>query len=612
MQDGSTEAGTAPGSATTLDTTGNAALRFGLALCGAFAGLAFYLLVDEKVLSDFHPRVEQWVTLFAIGFFPVLGFGFGPLNLRQALPAAAIVAGLVATMAFWAGLRFAESGSHQGFFNHAELFVLPYLALVALFIPLTISWVGNRATWRDHAVLYDLAVRAGLKFLIALAFVGLFWAVFFLSDELLKIVDLSIWKLIRKHDVVSFMLSFTCVGLAFAVAEEMPWVTEMLRGLLARLLTLFVPVLSAVVLVFVVAVLVRGLDVVFDSLSAAGTMLGVACGVLLLVAFIVDRDDRRGRMSRLSGWSTRLMLLMLPVVAAIAIYALWLRVGQYGWSPSRLLAVCIAAFVTLWALACAGFALRGRGWTNRIRSVNVAALVSAILLVLAWFSPVLNAQRISTNSQVERLLGGKVSPDKFDFWSLKQNWGHAGQVGLSRLRASTDHPEFALITAQLDRLQTSSTRHQFGNREPENRAEIMMAEILADIPTRPAGRTLPKATDMKMNQSDVWWLENLKKDCEAGSFDKSGEGCFAVFADFMLEREGEEMLLVGHRSGSGLDTVLYVRTQSGSWQQQNVIVRRSGNAEDALGHVNAGTFAVEAPSVRQFTAGDFRIVPAAE
>lgn len=612
MQENSVEDALVQDGAAPQDNAGNVALRFGLAVCGAMAGLVFYLLIDQKVLSGIHPRAEQWVTLFAIAFFPVLGFAFGPLALKRALPAAITVAGLVSVMGFWAGLRFADSGSHQGIFDHAELFVLPYLSLVALFIPLAISWAGNRATWLDHAILYDLAVRAGLKFLIALAFVGLFWAVFFLSDELLKIVDLSIWKVIRKHDVVSFILSFTCAGLALAVAEEMPWVTEMLRSLLARLLILFVPVLCLVVLVFTAAVLVRGLDVVFDSLSAAGTMLGVACGVLLLVAFIVDRDDQRGRLSRLAGWSTRLILVMLPVVAAIAIYALWLRVGQYGWTPSRVLAVCIAATITLWAVACAGFALLGRRWLDRIRSVNVAALVFATGMALAWFSPILNAQRISANSQVDRLLSGQVSPDKFDFWPLKEKWGLAGQTGLNRLRTATDNPQFARIAAELDRLQTSKTRHQFGNRQPDNRAEILMAAILADMPTRPAGRTLPKATSIKLNQSDVWWLENLKKDCDAGSADKSREGCFAVFSDFMLEREGEEFLLVGHRSGAGFDTVLYARTQSGSWHQQNVIVRRSGNAADALEQVSAGTFAVEAPSVRQFTAGDFRIVPAAE
>jgi len=612
MQASTNDADAVQSGVPTQNVTGNVALRFGLAICGALAGLVFYLLIDQKVLSGIHPRMEQGVTLFAMAFFPVLGFAFGPLALRKALPAAAAIAGLVSVMGFWAGLRFADSGSHQGFFDHAELFVLPYLGLVALFIPLAVSWFGNRATWLDHAVLYDLAVRAGLKFLIALAFVGLFWAVFFLSDELLKIVDLSIWKLIRKHDVVSFMLSFTCVGLAFAVAEEMPWVTEMLRGLLARLLTLFVPVLCLVVLVFTAAVLVRGLDVVFDSLSAAGTMLGMACGVLLLVAFIVDRDDRRGRLSRLAGWSTRLILLMLPIVAAIAIYALALRVGQYGWTPSRVLAVCIAAVITVWALACAGFALLGRRWLDRIRSVNVAALVFAIGMALAWFSPVLNAQRISSNSQVDRLLNGEVGLDKFDFWPLKEKWGLAGQAGLARLRSATDHPRSARIVAELDRLQSSSSRRQFGNRQPGNRAEILMAAILADMPTRPAGRTLPKVTSIKLNRSDIWWLENLKKDCEAGSADKTREGCFAIFSDFMLERDGEEILLVGHRSGSGFDTVLYARTQSGNWHQQNVIVRRSGNAADALEQVSAGTFAVEAPSVRQFTAGDFRIVPAAE
>lgn len=612
MHESSAEADPVRGSAIPQDTAGNVVLRFALALCGALAGLALYLLIDEKVLSGIHPRVEQWVILFALGFFPILGFALGPLTLRRALPAAVSVAGLASAMAFWAGLRFAESGSHQGFFDHGELFVLPYLILIALFVPVTISWVGNRATWRDHAVLYDIAVRAGLKFLIALVFVGLFWAVFFLSDALLLIVDLSIWKVIRKHDVISFILSFTCAGLAFAVAEEMPWVTEMLRGLLARLFILFVPILALVVGVFVVAVLARGLDMVFDSLSAAGTMLGVACGALVLVAFVVDRDDRRGHLSRLATWSMRLILLMLPVVAAIAIYALWLRVGQYGWTPSRLLAVCIAAYITLWALACAGFALFGRKWPNRIRSVNVAALVSAILVVLVWFSPVLNAQRISANSQVDRLLSGKVSLGEFDFRPLKEKWGKAGQAGLESLRTTTDHPQHAKIVSELEHFLAGQSRNQSSNRQTVNPAEKALAAILAAVPTRPIGRALPKMGAIESNRGDLWGIENLKKDCDAGQDGKPGEGCFAVFANFMLDREGEEILLVGHRHKLVLNAVLLAKTPSGTWRQQNIAYRRTGDPAAALDHVRNGTFAVAPPRVTEFSAGDFRIVPSGE
>ena len=55
--------------------------------------------------------------------------------------------------------------------------------------------------------------------------------------------------------------------------------------------------------------------------------------------------------------------LCLPLLAGLAVYALWLRIGQYGLTPDRVVAVGATLVALLHALALMAAVLRRRdGW----------------------------------------------------------------------------------------------------------------------------------------------------------------------------------------------------------------------------------------------------------
>src|SRR5690625_8046149 len=88
--------------------------------------------------------------------------------------------------------------------------------------------------------------------------------------------------------------------------------------------------------------------------------------------------------------------IVLSIIALNALYALWLRIGKYGWSAPRLYAVLIMAVLFGYALGYALSVVRryvrsrrdGQAWLPGIRRVNVVMSLVVIGLVALTHSPV--------------------------------------------------------------------------------------------------------------------------------------------------------------------------------------------------------------------------------
>ena len=92
--------------------------------------------------------------------------------------------------------------------------------------------------------------------------------------------------------------------------------------------------------------------------------------------------------------------LILPVMAGLAAYAVWLRVGQHGWTPERLFVALACGLALVYGLVYALAVLRGVGWMGRIRQAQHRSGAAVILLAGLWLTPVLNAERISARNQL--------------------------------------------------------------------------------------------------------------------------------------------------------------------------------------------------------------------
>src|SRR5690606_22855439 len=104
-------------------------------------------------------------------------------------------------------------------------------------------------------------------------------------------------------------------------------------------------------------------------------------------------------------------LALLPMMA-VAGYALWLRLEQYGLTPERIWALLVWLVLSVMALGAGMDALSSaRGGTpNRLLPVsNVAAALVAVLGIVLLLGGPLDPRRLSVDSQLNRLETNRLS-----------------------------------------------------------------------------------------------------------------------------------------------------------------------------------------------------------
>jgi len=157
-------------------------------------------------------------------------------------------------------------------------------------------------------------------------------------------------------------------------------------------------------------------------------------------------------------WLIDAALILSPIYAALASYALALRIGQYGWTDQRFWAVLVAVVLACHAVGYMVTALRVMGqWLAWLPRVNVALAGVVVLLAILANSPVLDPYRITVASQIARLHNGRATPDKLDVAELRFDSGRRGYraaVALQRDPAMrTDPAALAKLTHVVARQQ---------------------------------------------------------------------------------------------------------------------------------------------------------------
>lgn len=454
---------------------------FGL---GGIAALALWVLGENWDYPGLTPALYLALFTFTAAYSTVVLALAGPVPTPRALAGALVIAGPVTALVSLAGLRFVQSSDLLD--EPVMLSVIAVLVFVST--PFLLVWVQRPSDWRRYSALFDAAWTMMVRYVVALIFVGVFWLVAFLSNALLGLVDIDVIDAILRTDWAVFGLSGAVFGLGLAVVYELR--NRISPYLILRLLRLLVPVVLLVVAVFLAAVPFRGLSELFGELSAATTLLGVAIAAITLISAALDREDDTAVSTRGIRMATRALTLILPLLAALAVWAVVLRVRQYGWTPDRVLAAAAALFVLAYGVGYCVSALRWSDWATRVRRANVAMALAIIAVSALWMTPVLNPYRISMRSQVTRFEAGQATLDQLPVWQLQHHWGRAGQDGLARLEAMTERADHTELLARIDAARTHPSAFRY-RQEIENRQAPGNAENLARLmAVRPAGPAL--------------------------------------------------------------------------------------------------------------------------
>lgn len=510
--------------------------RIWMAGAGALGGQCLYVIsevLDQGILSD---RLELGLAALAGTFFAALLAASGPLSAPRAVLAALAVALPTAGLLVWASLRFDTVGQ----FMDNPLLVLP--AFLVAFVPLPFLMAAAGPGWRNYPALFTQAWNIVVRYAAAWLFVGLAWAVIFLSDKLLGLVGLTVIQDLIDLSPTSWIVTGFVLGLSMAVVTELSDIVS--PFLILRLLRLLLPVVLLVMLVFILALPIQGLSHMFGELSAAATLLVMVLAGVTLVSTAIDQNDNEAIHGALMRGATRMLALLLPVPAALAGWAVWLRIDQYGLTPGRLAAAFAVALAFGYGLLYAGAALRRRHWMARIRRANTGMALVLTALSVLWLTPVLDAQRISAENQVARFADGRTSIEDLDL-RLLERLGRAGAGALAQLE------ELGVEPGPKEKAQAE--RPPKPDKTPLQLSDAELAEVRANLrnllPLRPGTSGAMSARDAVLAAAAPDRLRDWLEACE----DELASGlpaCAMVVADFLPKVAGDEAMFF-YRDGAG-------------------------------------------------------------
>ena len=508
--------------------------RLVLATVGAATGLSLYLVTEGAARGLIGNRAALVAGVGLATFFAALLVLSTALPLLRAAGRAAPLGVLLAGLATLLMFRWDDASGMLNSAGHS----LALLAVAVLPLPFLLT-EATTGTWRNYPGLFrhswTILLRGGAAVLFTLAV----WLLLWLSDALLQVVGLRLIGWLVDVAPMPWLISGLAFGLAVAVVAELSaqLPPQASLGLVLRLLRLLIPVVAAVSAVFVMSAAVWGIDRDFRLFSPAPTLLAMAAAGITLITATLDEDGAQVTRNPVLLRAAQLMALLLPALAVLAGWALWVRVAAQGLTPDRLFAAVLVVLALLYGLVYAVAVVRGRGWAGRIRRANPLLALMVMAAAVLWLTPVLDAERLSATDQADRFLEGRKAPDLLnagDFGRL----GRAGAAALARLTAEAESRGDTELLAAL--------AEGAGSPLNEARTDSLRAEVEAMLPVQPASATGTRSALLFLMQS--WELEEIRNACE--SRDAGGApGCVLVVADLLPALPGEEAVLALDRGG---------------------------------------------------------------
>ena len=526
---------------------GQLADRWRLALVGAIGGSLIWA-VAEAAEADLIGARTALALMALVGTFLASALAMaGPIGLARALPRAGALALVTAGLVWLGGLRHPEG------IAGSALSVLAALTVASL--PLPFLLISARGGWRDYPALFIEAWSIVIRFAAASAFTGLVWGVIFLSDQVLRIVGLTVISDLLEHWIVGAVLTGGIFGFGMAVVYEQ---AELLSPyLVLRLFRLLLPVVLVVMGVFLIALPFRGLNGLFDGLSPALLLLTMVGAGIALVSIAVDQTDADATQSPVLQRSAQGMALILPVMAGLAGWAVWQRVAQHGWTPERLFVALVVGVGLAYGASYAVAVLRGAGWMQRVRRANIGIALGVIGLAALWLTPILNADRISARDQLARYDAGRTLVADLDIDALRR-WGLAGQAVLAKLEERAKAPGQEDLAARLAGVSDPGGSGQAAD----------LAALSALMPVQPAGATGTR--DSLLAAADGFQLQSWTETC--GRKGQTGRpGCLMAVADLLPARPGEEAILLLVHSETFVELVGLYLDDAGQLAQRSVL-----------------------------------------
>ena len=291
-----------------------------------------------------------------------------------------------------------------------------------------------KSAWRNLLVAaLSLALLGGVAVLLVL------WAALF--------AILGIDALSETFQEPWFFLP--AVGIVFGVGTMLfrrrDGLIDGIVGLLESLGRYLLPVVLLIIAAFLVTLPFVSVGALWGT--GLGSRILIALGAIaVLLVCIAYRPDADLRYPGSVQLAVTAVVVVLPILPALAMTGILIRVNQYGWSVSRCWAFSFAGLLALFSLGYLWGVIRHLAeWPRITALVNLSMACVILAVLLLQNTPVLDFRAISARSQLARVESGKIGLEQFDFRYVARELARPGYLAAHQVLgdavATRDDPD---------------------------------------------------------------------------------------------------------------------------------------------------------------------------
>ncbi len=287
--------------------------------------------------------VSEWDSnpLWVSSFITVLCFGLAAVLLWEpgarphwVLLPPVMVFGLLVAWAWWQ-VPFIDDAKYDGDDFRQPTAILAVLLCGYLLLPYLQMFYQTRSRSLPYAQWFMRLVHNTYTVAMAGAFLGIFWILLFLWAALFELIDVEFFSDLFAEEGFAWLASASIMALGISLVRERSQWIETLQNNTFSLVRLLSPILALMGLLFVAVLPLTGLEALWDTGHASALLLTLA-GFAIIFINTIYQDGQHTE--TLKPWLLRTMqilMLLLPIFTGLALYAVYLRVMQYGLMPSR-------------------------------------------------------------------------------------------------------------------------------------------------------------------------------------------------------------------------------------------------------------------------------------
>lgn len=382
-------------------------------------------------------------------------------NMKRAFGLVSAFSGVLVLLAIYIGF---QASPVDQFPVSSLVFIYVGTLVIACFKAL--MYLQQRAAGLPLAyeTLFVFSWRNFLVTALAAAFTGGTFGLLFLWGALFRALGVDFFSELFREDWFLFPVLAVAFGIGISIFRSLTGVIDGITSLLEGLIRLLLPLVVAILALFVATLPFTGLAPLWETGKGTALLLWLNAVTLFFVN-AVYQTGRHIPYPEIIHRLLRLGIALLPLVAMLALYGLYLRVDQHGWTVQRCWALTVAVLLGMFSAGYLWEIVRRRvAWTNGLARVNIVMSWVILALMLLVNSPLLDFRAISLASQLKRIDSGELELREFDFNYARAHLARPGFLTLPVLleQLEVSDPELA------ERLSTGGVLHRRLSETPED------------------------------------------------------------------------------------------------------------------------------------------------